>query len=47
MSGEGISDTELMRLFEAARWAPSSYIDSPGDLFMPREIQLTGTDSSI
>ena len=25
MSGEEISDTELMRLFEAARWAPSSY----------------------
>lgn len=25
MSGEGISDGELMSLFEAARWAPSSY----------------------
>ena len=25
MSGEEISDTELMRLFEAARWARSSY----------------------
>ena len=25
MSGEGISHEELMRLFEAARWAPSSY----------------------
>jgi nitroreductase len=25
MSGEGISHDELMRLFEAARWAPSSF----------------------
>jgi nitroreductase len=25
MSGEGLSDTELFRLFEAARWAPSTY----------------------
>src|SRR3989449_9665221 len=25
MSGEEISDDELMRLFEAARWAPSSF----------------------
>jgi nitroreductase len=25
MSGEGISREELMRLFEAARWAPSSF----------------------
>jgi len=25
MSGESISDKELMNLFEAARWAPSSY----------------------
>src|SRR5437773_5639618 len=25
MSGEGISTDELMRLFEAARWAPSSF----------------------
>lgn len=25
MSGERIEDSELMRLFEAARWAPSSY----------------------
>jgi nitroreductase len=29
MSGEEISDTELMRLFEAARWAPSSYNGQP------------------
>ncbi len=29
MSGEGISDTELMRLFEAARWAPSSFNGQP------------------
>jgi nitroreductase len=25
MNGESVSDTELMRLFEAARWAPSTY----------------------
>jgi nitroreductase len=25
MSGEAISPNELMRLFEAARWAPSSF----------------------
>src|SRR6201987_2294666 len=25
MSGEEISEEELMRLFEAARWAPSSF----------------------
>ena len=29
MSGEEISETELMRLFEAARWAPSSYNGQP------------------
>jgi nitroreductase len=25
MSGEGLTDEELLRLFEAARWAPSTY----------------------
>lgn len=29
MSGEGISEAELMVLFEAARWAPSSYNAQP------------------
>lgn len=29
MSGESISDNELMMLFEAARWAPSSYNGQP------------------
>ena len=29
MSGESISDSELMSLFEAARWAPSSYNNQP------------------
>src|ERR1700730_17158483 len=29
MSGEEMSDEELMPLFEAARWAPSSYNDQP------------------
>ncbi len=29
LSGESITDTELMALFEAARWAPSSYNNQP------------------
>lgn len=29
MTGEEISDQELMKLFEAARWAPSSYNNQP------------------
>lgn len=29
MTGEEISDEELMSLFEAARWAPSSYNNQP------------------
>jgi nitroreductase len=29
MSGEALSDTQLMTLFEAARWAPSSYNNQP------------------
>lgn len=29
MSGEAIDDRELMALFEAARWAPSSYNNQP------------------
>ncbi|MGP1308682.1 MAG: nitroreductase family protein [Phycisphaerales bacterium] len=29
MTGEPISDGELKRLFEAARWAPSSYNEQP------------------
>jgi nitroreductase len=29
MTGEGMSDEELMPLFEAARWAPSSYNAQP------------------
>ena len=29
MSGEELSDAELMPLFEAARWAPSSYNSQP------------------
>ena len=29
MSGESLPDSELARLFEAARWAPSSYNDQP------------------
>lgn len=29
MSGESITDEELMQLFEAARWAPSSFNNQP------------------
>ena len=29
MSGEELSDEDLMALFEAARWAPSSYNNQP------------------
>ena len=29
MSGEGIPENDLMRLFEAARWAPSSFNAQP------------------
>ena len=29
MSGESLTDSELMRLFEAARWAPSSFNEQP------------------
>ena|SRR3989344_6901330 len=29
MSGESLTDKELMTLFEAARWAPSSYNNQP------------------
>ena len=29
MTGEGMTDQELMPLFEAARWAPSSYNNQP------------------
>jgi nitroreductase len=37
MSGEAITATELMHLFEAARWAPSSYNAQPWRmLYAPR-----------
>jgi nitroreductase len=36
MSGEEISETELMVLFEAARWAPSSYNNQPWRMIYAR-----------
>ena len=36
MSGEGLSDEELMTLFEAARWAPSSYNNQPWRILYAR-----------
>lgn len=41
MSGESISDRELMSLFEAARWAPSSYNLQPWRFIYARR----GTES--
>ncbi|HEX8503355.1 MAG TPA: nitroreductase family protein [Pyrinomonadaceae bacterium] len=36
MSGEAVSEEELMTLFEAARWAPSSYNNQPWRLLYAR-----------
>ena len=36
MSGEQISEAELMVLFEAARWAPSSYNNQPWRILYAR-----------
>src|ERR1044072_3921037 len=36
MTGEPISETELMSLFEAARWAPSSYNNQPWRMLYAR-----------
>ena len=36
MSGEGIREEELMTLFEAARWAPSSYNNQPWRILYAR-----------
>jgi nitroreductase len=36
MSGEAVSDEELMKLFEAARWAPSSYNNQPWRMLYAR-----------
>lgn len=36
MSGEAISEADLMVLFEAARWAPSSYNNQPWRLLYAR-----------
>jgi len=36
MSGEGVSEEELLTLFEAARWAPSSYNNQPWRILYAR-----------
>lgn len=36
MSGEGIYESELFRIFEAARWAPSAYNNQPWRLIYAR-----------
>src|SRR5438552_9946029 len=47
MSGEEISQEELMRLFEAARWRRLHSILSSGVHFMPAAARNTGRGSSI
>jgi nitroreductase family protein len=42
MTGEELKDEELMSLFEASRWAPSSGNGQPWELFMQKEIQKIG-----
>ncbi|HEX8189772.1 MAG TPA: nitroreductase family protein [Pyrinomonadaceae bacterium] len=36
MSGEGVTEEELLTLFEAARWAPSSYNNQPWRILYAR-----------
>ena len=36
MTGEGVTEEELMTLFEAARWAPSSYNNQPWRILYAR-----------
>ena len=36
LSGEGVGEEELMTLFEAARWAPSSYNNQPWRILYAR-----------
>jgi nitroreductase len=36
MSGEGVGEEDLMTLFEAARWAPSSYNNQPWRILYAR-----------
>lgn len=45
MSGQQITDEDLMRLFEAADGPPPHITDSHGDLSMQREIRNTGINS--
>ena len=47
MSGEEITDMELMRLFEGLDWHHHHTMVSHGDLFMLKEIQNIGMNSSI
>jgi hypothetical protein len=48
MSGEELDEDTIMSLFEAARWAPSSYtIINHGDLSMLKETQTIGVNYLI
>ena len=41
MSGEELSEKELMILFEAACWAPSAYNDQPWRFLYARKIGIS------
>jgi Nitroreductase family len=47
MTGEELDGDTMMSLFEAARWAPSSYNNQPWRLYMLREILRIGISFSI
>ena len=47
MSGEEIAEEELLTLFEAARWAPSSYNNQPGGFCTHVEIHYIARSFSI
>ncbi|MFZ0514867.1 MAG: nitroreductase family protein [Candidatus Nitrosopolaris sp.] len=42
MTAEGITDEDLMGIFEAARWAPSSYNNQPWRFIYAKRVQNIG-----
>lgn len=47
MSGQSVPDKDLMRLFEAARWAPSASNEQPWRFIYAKKGQSTGMCSLI
>ena len=47
MSGEPLSDGEILTLFEAARWAPSTYNEQEWRFLYARAKRRSGRRSSI